>query len=270
MSSSERAVKGTYAVHEWDPEALAANLEASRQKLKLLERPVKSIPRGIYRTFLEPAAVAELLSLFSWDCIGEKSIRLKQSPLRFLREGNRTLSPHFSLKEDFTNDDIPRFNEAGELAPEVMHLICNGQLAGTLISSSTAKEYNLKHTGAASDERLRAPCMSGGGLAGGDILKRLDTGMLISNLHYLNWSDHSGGGMTGMTRYACFWVENGKIAAPIENLRFDDNLFTLFGSAVEAVTSDVVSVPLVQTYFHRQLGATRAPGMLLSRMRFTL
>ena len=31
------------------------------------------------------------------------------------------------------------------------------------------------------------------------------------NLHYLNWSDNIGGRITGMTRYACFWVENGEI-----------------------------------------------------------
>ena len=52
-------------------------------------------------------------------------------------------------------------------------------------------------------------------------MKKIDTGLYLGNLHYLNWSDNIGGRITGMTRYACFWVEDGEIVAPIENMRFE-------------------------------------------------
>jgi predicted Zn-dependent protease len=103
-----------------------------------------------------------------------------------------------------------------------------------------------------------------------DVLKKLGTGLYLNNLHYLNWSDQPGGRITGMTRYACFWVENGEIVAPIENLRWDDSVFSLFGSALEDFTVERAYEPGVMTYGMRQLGGSWLPGMLLSGMKFTL
>ena len=36
--------------------------------------------------------------------------------------------------------------------------------------------------------------------------------------------------MTGMTRFATFWVENGEVVAPVNVMRFDDTLYSLFGT----------------------------------------
>ena len=44
--------------------------------------------------------------------------------------------------------------------------------------------------------------------------------------------------MTGMTRFATFWVENGKVVAPVNVLRFDDTLYRLLGSKLEALTAE--------------------------------
>jgi predicted Zn-dependent protease len=42
-------------------------------------------------------------------------------------------------------------------------------------------------------------------------LKTLGTGVYISDLHYLNYSDRQACRMTGMTRFACLWVEDGEL-----------------------------------------------------------
>ena len=94
-----------------------------------------------------------------------------------------------------------------------------------MVSTRSEKEYNTPTNYASNDEGLRAPKMSSGNLNKNDILKEIDTGVYLSNLHYLNWSDRIGGRITGMTRYACFWVENGEIIAPIDNMRFDDTIY---------------------------------------------
>jgi len=49
----------------------------------------------------------------------------------------------------------------------------------------------------------------------GPSIAELGTGIYVSNLHYLNYSDRQACRMTGMTRFACFWVENGELVAPI-------------------------------------------------------
>ena len=269
-TSTQRALKGTFAGTQWDSQAYMRELEAAQARLVHLEKPARRVPRGAYRTYIAPAGVHDLVGMLSWGGVSEAAMRQGDSPLRRMRTGERKMSPLFSLSEDFTGGVVPRFNDLGELAPELLPLITRGELKNTLISARTGKEYGLSSNGAGANEGLRSPVVAAGDLKEDQILDRLGTGLYLSNLHYLNWSDQPGGRITGMTRYACFWVENGKILAPIENLRWDDSLFTLFGEKLEAVTAHRALEPEVGTYLARQLGATLIPGMLVSEMNFTL
>ena len=112
--------------------------------------------------------------------------------------------------------------------------------------------------------------MGPGSLKEQDVLKSLDKGIYLSNLHYLNWSDNLGGRVTGMTRYACFWVENGEFVAPIENMRFDDSIYNFFGSNLESVGSQLEFIPSVGSYSSRSIGGNMCPGILLDSFRLTL
>ncbi|MGZ5304800.1 MAG: TldD/PmbA family protein, partial [Bacteroidia bacterium] len=62
----------------------------------------------------------------------------------------------------------------------------------------------------------------------------------------------------------------GEISSPIENLRFDESIFDLLGSSLEQLTSFDEYIPETLTYGYRQIGGIRTPGMLLSKMNFTL
>ncbi len=266
----QRALKGTFAGTQWNAAEYARSIEGAVQRLKLMERKSLEIPRGAPRVYLAPAALGNLIAMFSWGTVSEASLRQGDSSLRLVRSGEKKFSPRFSLAEDFRGGEIPRFNEEGELAPEFLPLISEGQLKNTLVSARTAQEYGAASNGAAQSETLRTPVVAPGSLAEVDILKRLDTGLYLSNLHYLNWSDKPGGRVTGMTRYACFWVEKGQIVAPIENMRFDDSIFSLLGGALEELTSQQEYLPEVGTYGLRELGGMRVPGALLSEMKFTI
>jgi predicted Zn-dependent protease len=208
--------------------------------------------------------------MLSWGGVSESAIQQGESPLRRMRNGEEMLSPRFSLIEDYRAVEVPRFNELGELAPEALPIFEKGQFRNSLISTRSAKEYGLKANGAAESETYRAPSLQAGALSRDQVLSQLGEGLYLSNLHYLNWSDQTAGRITGMTRYACFWVEKGQIVAPIENLRFDDALFSLFGNSLVDFTQDRSYFPDVGTYGRRQLGGIWAPGMLLSGMKFTL
>lgn len=264
------AVKGTYAGRQWDSDAYQATVTRSRQQLQRLAQPPRLVPRGHYRTYLAPSAVAELVVMMSWACLSEASIQEGGSPMEVLRRGDRHLSPLFTLKENFARGLVPQFNAKGEVAPDVLPLIHQGRLVNTLINARTAKEYNL-HCNAASDsEDLRAAEIEPGDLAEADILRDLGTGLYLSNLHYLNWSDRPSGRITGMTRYACFWVERGEIVAPIENLRFDESLFNFWGDNLISLTDTAELIPAVDSYEHRSLGGIWTPGMIVEDFRYTL
>ncbi|MEM8808424.1 MAG: metallopeptidase TldD-related protein [Cyanobacteria bacterium P01_G01_bin.38] len=265
-----KAVKGTYAGREWATTAYTEKLAASKQLLEQMAQPRKTVERGQYRTYGSPDAVPYLARKLSWGGISEASLRRGGSALGPLQRCDRTLSPKLSLTEDFSQGQMPRFNSFGELSPLTMPLIQSGTLTNTLVSARTAKEYNIPSTYAEAGEYLRSPVIAPGSLAEADILAALDTGLYLSNLHYLNWSDRPNGRITGMTRYACFWVENGKIVAPIEDLRFDESLYHFWGQGLIDLTESVAFVPEVGSYSYRDLGGLTVPGMLVDGFTYTL
>tara|TARA_Y100000590_G_scaffold404048_1_gene491247 strand:- start:248 stop:1570 length:1323 start_codon:yes stop_codon:yes gene_type:complete len=270
ITKDEKMVKATYAGSNWEQEGYEKFMADSILKLEMMKKIPKKLVPGSYRAYIAPAGVADIIHMFSWGGVGEASIQQGNSSLSKMRKNNVKLSPCFSLSEDFTTGLVPRFNGNGELAPEKLDLILSGNLKNTLISSRTAKEYGLDSNFAGDGESLRSPVLAPGNLNENEIIDNLGTGIYLSNLHYLNWSDRMGGRITGMTRYACFWVENGEIIAPIENMRFDDSIYNFFGENLESVTNKSQLIPSIETYGGREFGGVSCPGILLKSFELTL
>ncbi|MDM9581148.1 TldD/PmbA family protein [Nostoc sp. GT001] len=270
FSPSGQAVKGTFAGSDWDESKYIAKINEAKKQLELLAHPTKELPRGQYKTYFAPAAVADLLLMLSWGAVSEADIQQGNSALAALSRQEKQLSLRFNLKENFQRGLVPRFNELGEMAAPELPVIEKGYLVNTLVNSRTAKEYQKTANGANGSETLRAPEVSPGNLVFEQIIPSLDTGLYVSNLHYLNWSDRHTGRITGMTRYACFWVENGEIIAPIENLRFDESLYRFWGENLIDLTTFQEFIPEVGTYESRQLGGSLVPGMLVEDFTYTL
>ncbi|MEH2256567.1 TldD/PmbA family protein [Nostoc sp.] len=270
FSPSGQAVKGTFAGSDWNESKYIAKISEAKKQLELLAHPAKELPRGQYKTYFAPAAVADLLVMLSWGAVSEADIQQGNSALAALSRQEKQLSLRFSLKENFQRGLVPRFNELGEMAAPELPVIEKGYLVNTLVNSRTAKEYQKIANGANGSETLRAPEVSTGNLIFEQILPSLDTGLYVSNLHYLNWSDRHTGRITGMTRYACFWVENGEIIAPIENLRFDESLYRFWGENLVDLTDFQEFIAEVGTYESRQLGGSLVPGMLVEDFTYTL
>ena len=269
-AGENKAVKGLHAGREWEAGAFLASLRSSRQRLSLLEVAGRPVEPGQYRVYFAPAAVDALIAMFSWGAVSCSAWKKGDSALMKLIEGETHLSPLFSLSENFALGLTPRFNSLGEVAPERLPVIEQGWLCHLLTSSRTAREYAVAGNAAESSEGFRSPEMATGVLEEANILSALDSGLYIGNLHYLNWSDLQQARITGMTRYACFWVENGRIVAPIRDLRFDETLYRIFGSELEAVGATAEWIMRTDTYHQRSLGGSRVPGILLRDFRFTL
>jgi predicted Zn-dependent protease len=270
FTNTEQAVKGTLAGSHWDNAAYQAKIAESKTQLTRLAQPLKTIERGKYRSYLAPAATADLLGMLSWGGISESALQQGRSCFGALQRGEQALSPQLTIAENFQRGLVPRFNELGEIAPAYLPLIDRGRLANTLVNARTAKEYQKPANGANRSESLRSAEISPGDLTPDRILATLDTGLYLSNLHYLNWSDRPTGRVTGMTRYACFWVERGEIVAPIANLRFDESLYRCWGENLLALTDRVEFIPDVDTYGSRQLGGSWVPGLLVEDFTYTL
>jgi predicted Zn-dependent protease len=112
--------------------------------------------------------------------------------------------------------------------------------------------------------------MAPGDLQAGDVLSALDTGLYIGNLWYLNFSDRPAARMTGMTRFATFWVEGGRIVAPVNVLRFDDTIYRMLGESLVDLTRERERLLSTSTYDERSTSSSHLPGALLESLRFTL
>jgi predicted Zn-dependent protease len=269
-TEKEKAVKAAYSGTVFDQNDFLASLNEARENLGYMSIENKVLSPGKYKCYLAPAAVSEILGTFAWGAAGHANIKRGSSPLLPLINEGRELSQLFTFKEDFSLGLHPRFNSEGEVADESLVLFEKGKLKNLLTSTKTAKEYDLTSNFSNEAESPRSPVISTGSLRREDILKELGTGLFISNLHYLNWSDFNKGRITGMTRFACFYVEEGKIVAPIKDLRFDETIYNIWGDNLLAVTDFAETEVSMDTYFQRSPGGKQCPGMLVKDFNFTL
>tara|TARA_Y100000389_G_C17462892_1_gene523152 strand:- start:4 stop:1344 length:1341 start_codon:yes stop_codon:yes gene_type:complete len=275
IDAKENMVKILYPGYEWSKEKFLSAFNDASAQLKLMNKSKIELKPGKYRVWFEPHAVADFVDMLNWNGVSESSLRNGSSSLLKMRNDNVKLSKKFSLDESFDRKSTAPFNSRGEVSNNV-HLIENGELKNTLINSKTALEYNLKSNYAEDvnswgmGEYLRAPLMHGGDIKQNERLQRLGTGIFISNIHYLNWSDNLGGRITGLTRYVCYWVEDGKMIAPIKTMRFDDSFYNFFGNNLEGVGESILSRPVIETYDGRNPGETTCPGILVNDFELTL
>ncbi len=270
LYNGPRAAKGFYADENWNEKAFLAKASQTKNTLSLLTRPQIKVGPKAYRAYLEPMAIAELMGIFNWRALSRNAYEQGFSPLKKLHLKEKMFSKDFTLIENNTLGLDSHFNSIGEKVPDTLPLIENGELKNFLISTATAKEYNLQSNQAGPNESMRSLEIRAGTLEQSDILKTLDEGLYLSNLHYINWSDVQAARITGMTRFACFWVEKGEIVGPIQDLRFDDTLFNIFGDNFGAFTRNQEIFTETATYQKRYSGGMKVPGAIINSFNFTL
>lgn len=264
----DKAVKNSYAGFDWQPSILNSKLENMKHQLDIINRSPKTIEPGRYRAYLSPSAVNEIISLMSWGGFGLKSHRTKTTPLIQMLEQGRKLSHAISLSENHARGIAPTFTSDGFIKPNEIKLIDNGQYKNCLVNSRSAMEFNsVTNT---DSEFPGALDLKAGDLTEDNILKELGTGLYINNLWYLNFSDRNACQLTGMTRFACFWVEDGIIQAPVNVMRFDDNIYDLFGTNLLGLTKKRELLLDASSYGQRSNSSIELPGALVKDMRFTL
>ncbi|MBL7670661.1 MAG: Zn-dependent protease [Bdellovibrionaceae bacterium] len=266
----DRSVKGCYSGTKWSDFEWKKSFEDSKAKLSLMNKPLKVVEPGAYRLYLAPAAVSEILGHFEWGVLSQKAFQQGTSPFLKLARSEVRLSPLLSLRENFDLHLCPKFNSRGEVSASQVDLISQGNFIRFLTNTKSSLEFSVPSNGANDSESLRSPEILPGTLTQEEILPQLETGLYISNFHYLAWSDHLSARLTGMTRFGCFSVEAGQIVGPIQNMRFDESVYDLWGKSLLALTDFQETDPAVGTYFRRSLGGRKIPGMLISSAQFTL
>lgn len=265
-----RGIKSLYSGTEWSDSEYRHKLNQAREGLSVLNTPQKKLTPGKYKAFISADALTEVIEFFSWNGFSERAMQQGSSAYLALKEGREHFSDKFNLTQDFSLALEPSFNTNGESAPEKLPIIEKGKLINTLVSLRSQTQYGVKSNGAPSGEYMRSIVIGEGSLKEADILKELGTGIYVSNFNYLNWSDPASARVTGMTRFACLWVENGKIAAPIADMRWDESMYNMFGENLLAVTKEQHIFSSTATYGARSTGGCKLPGILVKDFNCTL
>uniref|UniRef100_UPI001F06A3FC metallopeptidase TldD-related protein n=1 Tax=Burkholderia sp. LMG 13014 TaxID=2709306 RepID=UPI001F06A3FC len=238
-------------------------------RLPVLGRTPKALAPGRYRAYFAPDAVHEMTSLLGWSGFSARALASARSPLHRLYAGEVALDPRVSITEDFSLGIAPAFNADGYRRDSVP-LVVEGRGAGQLVCARTAREQGCAPNGAGNGESPQSLTIASGTLADADVLAALDTGLYVGNLWYLNFSDPIACRMTGMTRFATFWVEGGRIVAPVDAMRFDDSFYRLFGSELEQLGAAPALLANDDTYGERATGGAQLPGLLARSFELTL
>nr|WP_314480765.1 TldD/PmbA family protein [uncultured Pseudomonas sp.] len=266
---SGQAVKANYAGQVWSTDDFTARLRQARAQLGYLGLAPVVLEPGSYRAYLAPAAMDEIAGMLCWGGFSAQALATGSSALQRLYSGDATLSPLVSFAEQVSGSLSPAFSDQGSPRLDVA-LIERGKASQRLTCARSAVEFGLSANGADSYESPCALSLAPGQLPSEQILERLGTGLYISNLWYLNYSDLPAARMTGLTRFATFWVQDGQIQGPVSTMRFDDSLYNVLGDQLEALTCEREMILSTSTYGQRSTGSSHLPGALVKGLTLTL
>lgn len=267
---SQRPIKGIFYFDNPQVDDFQQHFENQLAFDSFLTKTPISISRGSYRCYLSPLAISELFSTIAWQGFSYEIYKKGLSPFKKWFDQQLLLNPDLTVQENFSFNLAPRFNSMGNLSPNIVPLIQKGRFKQFLVSDISAAKYEVESNHAESGifwgfEMPRSLEILPGLLPESQVLQSLDEGLWIGGLHYVNWTFPEQAQLTGMTRYQCFYVKNGSIQGPIDNFRFELNLYDFLGSDLEALTNSNHVIPVTHTYDRRHLGAIVCPGFLVKK-----
>ena len=266
--AADKAVKAGYAGLNWDPAALQRHMQRARADLEVMGRPPRTIAPGRYRVYLAPRALQEVVDMMAWGGFGLKSQRTGQSPLMRMQTEGLRLSPALGIREHHGRGLEPPFTPEGFAKPGHVSLVEDGAGRAALVNARSAREYGVDVNAAV--ESPVSLDVAPGSLDADNVLDALGTGLYVNNLWYLNFSDRNRARITGMTRFACLWVERGEVQAPVNVMRFDDSVFGILGERLLGLTRERQLLLDPHTYGGRSGHSARLPGALVDGLAFTL
>ncbi len=268
--TADKAVKASYAGFAWDDDAFGRKVATATRQLDALKRDPITIDPGAYRVYLTPAAVYDMVGILGWGGFGLKSHKTRQTPLLKMTTGEASMASGVTIRENTAEGVAPNFQGQGFIRPDGVTLIDGGAFKDCLVSPRSAKEYEVETNGASGSESPESLDLGAGELPADESLQRLERGIYVGNVHYLNYSDRSACRTTGMTRFATFWVDGGEVQAPLNVMRFDETIYRVLGENLMVLTAEREFILDPGTYHGRSTTSGRMPGALVEDFTFTL
>lgn len=227
--------------------ALAVGAEAGRRTVARLS-PQKA-PTGKFPILLSPQLASGLLGHLLGAIGGGAQYRKASFLLDSL--GNQVLPQWMSLREDphIMGSLGSAYFDGDGVATQINEFVTKGAVSSYILSTYSARKLAMQTTGNAGG--VHNLDVIGPQTTHADLLKQMNTGLLVTELMGQGVNAVTGDYSRGASG---FWVENGEIMYPVDELTIAGNLKDMLLNIV-AIGDDV-----------DMRGNIRAPSMLLDAM----
>lgn len=248
----------------------APALTADAVRRALAGRRPRRVPAGEYPVVLEPYAVVPLLDALAEAGMGALAVQEARSWMNG-RLGQRCLSPLLTIEDDaFDRAGLPRAFDCEGMPKQRVPIVLAGTPTSPVYDRATAaREAGRRSTGHAQPydaEDWDGPLPENLAVAPGpatldELIGAIDRGLYITRVWYVNMVAPHDCAVTGTTRDGVWWIEDGALAYPAHNLRFDQSLV----EALAGVRGVGRERRTVAGYFG---GVGRVPALALDNFRF--
>jgi len=220
-SSSGYFLRSHYDIGKLDTKHIAG--ESIRKALE--GGNARTIDPGVYTVILEPQAVADLVGNlgFTFNARNADEGRSVYSAAGGkTRLGEKIFDERISIYSDPWNPDLPGTQSAqGGLPAEKIYLVRNGVLENLVYNRYWAKLKEKQPTPGPVNTILES---SAAPSTVENMIKSTTRGILVSRFWYIRGTDARTASVTGLTRDGVWFIENGKIAYPVKNFRFNQSI----------------------------------------------
>lgn len=196
----------------------------------LRSRDPRPIEPGTYEVVLAPHAASALLLFFAYEGFSARSFEERTSFLTD-RVGDKLVSERFTLFDDARHPQNPGWLFDGEGTPrERLLLFDRGRAQSPVSDRALARLTGGRSTGhALAQPSSQGPVPQNLVVRAGEstleeLIGRMERGLYVTQLHYVNTIEPHELVLTGVIRHAAWLVEKGKLVAPVAGLRFTDGL----------------------------------------------
>lgn len=238
------------------------------EQASTLQAP-RGVPPGEYPVVLEPYAVLTLLEAMIENGMGALAVQEERSWMCG-HIGQPSLSPQISIVDDaLAADGLPRAFDCEGWPKQRVEIVRTGvPLSPVYDRVTAAREPDKTSTGHAQpydDEDWDGPAPENLTVAPGahalpELIAKVRRGLYINRFWYVRQTASHRAAATGTTRDAVWWIENGELAYPVHNLRFDQELVT----ALQNVAGVGCRLHTLSGFY----GVHRVPALALDGFRF--
>ncbi|UXA11656.1 TldD/PmbA family protein [Mycobacterium sp. SMC-8] len=218
-------------------------------RLSWAQRSVE-LPAGRYETIMPPSTVADMMIYLMWSMGGrgaQEGRTALAAPGGGTRVGEKLTSLPLTLYSDprapglecspfvtatSSSERASVFDNG--MAIDRVDWIRDGTVNALAYPRAAAAEFG-QPVAVAADNLL----MTGGTASLQDMIAGTERGLLLTTLWYIREVDPSVLLLTGLTRDGVYLIEDGKVAAAVNNFRFNESPLDLLRRATEAGVSEV-------------------------------